>query len=340
MKRQLGLIMAVVMGMTTIPTVAFAEESDGRFAKQQDIVLVHEENGVYRPINSQLNMRFSNSNDDEDIIRVSATEDEEIFHVQGDQYVTLVDKDVYLLVDRIDLDSTNYENNELILDEYEISDKLRENINKAINEQNEIGNKEFEISIFAPSEITTRGSSTSKTYYYYKDKYFRDTIVKYSNSSTPMIEKTGSKTKDAASGFSSFILSTASMVSKTVSAFSYGMSALDLFESIFGKVTYGSNTDRMYTLVLYDKLEKQTDMQFGNEWQSTGCISYKITLKRNDTYQLYESSGESYLCKQTLSTDYVSENYNNAARTVLENFPTPVFDNAIKLKVYSTNIIL
>lgn len=336
--RKLALFMAIVISIGTTSTV-LAKDVD-HDTNKSELYLKYVDHGVYTPVDNTLGIKTA---DDIEIVKVTATEDKELYHINGDKYVSFVDPETYLLLNKVDLDPENVDYSKEVFEQYKISDKLEESINKMIEKQKSVGNDKFEISIYVPAvnaSVDSRTVSTTTSYYSKGDRNFRDTIVKYTNSSTGMIEKKGTDVKTVANSFVSFILSATGVTSKTVSAFGVGQSALDVFETIYGPVAYGSNDDQLYTLVLYDKLEKQTDMQFGSTWYDVGLISYRVALTRNDTYQLYAATGNSFLKKYDLNTTYYSEHFQDAADTVIKNFPTAVFDGAIRIKIHSTNVVL
>lgn len=59
-------------------------------------------------------------------------------------------------------------------------------------------------------------------------------------------------------------------------------------------------------------------------------------MKRNDTYQYYGATGDSYLCKTDLSTKYTSEHYNDPDFAVL-SAPICYIDAPIFIKLYGAS---
>lgn len=118
--------------------------------------------------------------------------------------------------------------------------------------------------------------------------------------------------KKKADAFVNFVLSSVGCASLTVGIFGAGKSALDFFISLHGPVLYGTNDDKTYSVLVYDKKTKETYYYnpYVEEWEE-GCFSQYVKMKRNDTYQFYSSNGESELEKTPLNTEYTTEHYND-----------------------------
>lgn len=327
----ISMLIIITLCVSTY-SVTYATSSSKILDEQSNLVLQMDEYGQYK-IATQKGY---------ETVSAKATEDEEIFHLYDNKYVTWAYDDIYQLVDKIDVDINDFKLNNSIFSQYGISQTLIDNMEKAIVEQKEIGNDNFAISIYAPSMINAKQGNvtTEYSYYYYNGKHFRDISVKYWHMRTDMIENKGSNAKDIANAFINFIISAIGVGSTSVSAFGAGLSALDVYQAAYGTVSYGSHADYTNTLVVYDKIEKQTDMEFAGSWHDPGCISYKVWLDRNDTYQFYSSSGNSHLSKTPINFTYYSESFQSAAARVLYNFPTTYYDDAIRFRIYSTTVVL
>lgn len=265
------------------------------------------------------------------------TEDEGVFHVKGNQYILSTEADNYLLVDKIDVNVDQFSLNQIQFNQYGIPNELVTEIQKTINKQKEIGNDKLEVAIYAPS-LAASNQTENTTYYTYNGRQLRDYAIKYWHMSVSH-EKKGTGAKDTASSIFNFIISSAGVTSKTISLFGWGVSALSAYESIFGSVNYGTQSDKIYINIPYDKITKRTEVYMGGNW-NPGCTTYKAWLDRSDTYQYYSSTGKSKYFEKSLNLEYFSEHYNSAAATAIANAPMQHYDPGIRVKIYGVYNVL
>lgn len=274
-------------------------------------------------------------NIDSRIIEAIATESEDIYLVDGNEYLVQVSQDIYTLAEKIEIDETDFNANTSIFEMYSIPEKLRDDIEENIEREALNDNEDFSISLYVPANISLLSSSA--TDFTYQGHKLRNYIVDYNNCSVGPVNKNGSNAKNAAASLTNFVLSCVGCVSKTVTIFGLGVSAYDVYASIHGEVQYGSQGDKTYSLLVYDKKTKDTHYYdpYVQTWQE-GCFSQYVKMKRNDTYQFYGATGKSELTKKTLSTTYWTEHYYDPLFAV-QAAPVGFVDNYIFVNLYGTS---
>lgn len=288
---------------------------------------------------------------DGDKVSVIATEDKEIYKINDNKYLTLAHDNKYLLSDKIDVCINDYESNNSVFERYKISQNMRDEIKEVITKQKELGNSDFKIEVFAPS-IAQKGDvqimadePLGYSYYTYNYNnqtfYMRDYSVKFSNVRTDDYEQSGTATLNKAKSFVNFIIAITSNWSSTISAFSLGQSAYDVYSAMYGTVGSGSSSDMMRTALVYSWIHKETIVRdLYGEYAGSGCSSYKAWLDHHETYQYYGAVGQGYLTKPNLGKALYSEHFQNPAPTAINYGYTGYTDYFLSTKIHGRNVVL
>lgn len=301
-----------------------------------------------------------------DVIRAKATEDKEIYHIIYDKYLSLAYGDTYVMADKIDIDTSDIGVNEANFKKYNVSSNIIENIKAEISKEEANGNKDFAVAIFAPSIIKTstlqlsqnsnvfqsspitfslnggQRITTETAYYDYCNSgtwfSMQDYKTKYWHASTHMLENKTENAKDIANAFFNLTISSIGTISQIVSIFGVGISALSVYQTLYGPVVYGQQGDFVTTNTIYDIIHKETSVYFNGEWEQ-GSYTYKVWLDRADVYQFYGWTGDSDLQKKSINTVFYSEHYNDNEWAIL-NAPCEQFDFPIRLQICGYNVVL
>ncbi len=265
------------------------------------------------------------------------TVDKEIYAINNsDKFLVACSGDKYLLSDKIDVDTQNFENNIENFEKYGVSERLKNDMQSVIEEQTAIGNNNFTIEVYAPALNEATGEVSvmadeplgTRYYTYYYDGMYhnmKDYSVKYSNLSTGMIKKEGTATLNTAKNFVSFIVSSAGGVSEVVNAFGtylgVVMSAYDLYKSLFGEVISGTANDYISTNLIYARIVKDTYAQdpVYLDYPNIGCVTHKVWLSHNETYHFYHSKGRGELTSTELNKEIYTENFRDPAPYAIDN---------------------
>lgn len=365
MKKILSAFLTIAF-LLSFSSTAFAYNDSGETKdskKSETIILKHEGHGTYKKTQDK----------NENTITATATEDADIYHIKDAQYVTAVGNDKYLLVDRLDIVIDDFSKNTPSLQKYKVPAEICEEMKKNIAIQKELGNKDLEIAVFAPSlakttesnELTQNsgmitGFGLSNTYgmltenglqklyeevlptqyYTYNGYSMKDYMVKYWHNHTPVIEKNGNTALSNAATFINFGVTIAGTFINLPAFVVYGIgtSALDVYEIFNGPVVYGTSGDYMYTMVTYDYITKWTYVWSSNIWQ-LGCMSEKYWLDQQATTQFFASNGDIEQTTVTLNAPYNTENYNYPAPTAVQYMGYVWVDEPLRLRIYDTTVV-
>ena len=297
-------------------------------------------------VNNDINM-VSNG----DKVIVTSTEDEEIYKINENKYLTLAYDNKYLLTDKIDVCIDDYESNYSVFEEYNVSQNIRDEIRTVIDKQKTLGNNDFKIEIFAPS-ITQPSNVqimadeplgyTYYTYNYYNQTfYMRDYSVKYSNVRSDDYQVNGSTALNKAKAFVNFVVSIASNYSTTLYAYSLGQSAYQVYAATYGNVGSGSSNDIIRTALVYSWIHKETIARdLYGEYAGSGCSSYKAWLDHHETYQYYGAIGQGYLVKPYIGQELYSEHFQNPAPTAIDYGYTGYTDYFLRTTIHGRSLVL
>ena len=250
-------------------------------------------------------------------------------------------------MDKINVNTEKIEQNREMFEKYNVPEKLIDRMEKTIEEQKAKNNDSFSISVYAPSilenteyDVQPFATTTTTSYFTYKNHEFKNYQVKYTGLSADEYKNQGTSTKAKAQGFINLIITIGGTVNKTLSAFGTGISALSAFESMHGNVTHTTSDDKMFVNISYDKIEKMTSMKYGTTYRDGDCLTFKVWLNTNDTYQYYASLKKGYLNSKFLNQVYYSENFQNPAEKILQTFPTPHVDFTVRIKIIDMYVAL
>lgn len=284
------------------------------------------------------------------------TQDTEFYQIKNtEQYLAVCSEDKYILTDKIELDI--YDDNEKVFNLYNISDYLRDDIQKVIQEQNALNNSDLKIDLYVPSEYKPNtGASvntiepTGTNYYTYtyngKSYKMKDVSVRYTGLSIANTKK-GSSTLNTAKNFASLVFASADGISRTVAMFGkyagIAMSAYDLYKSIRGEVIKGTAEDKIYTNIPYAKIVKETYAEdtVKHDYPNAGCVSHKVWLDTNETTHFYSTKGKSEFTVTNIKEEIFSPHFKNPAPTAINNGISAMhYDLPLKTTLYGTTYIL
>ena len=128
MKKGISCLLILTMMVAMIIPVS-AENSIGDFKGIKFAEYVgHGEFEISEGLSMGLINENMNTLSDGDRVRVIETEDEEIYKINDNKYLTLAYDNKYLLSDKIDVCIDDYESNHNMFERYEISQNLRDEI--------------------------------------------------------------------------------------------------------------------------------------------------------------------------------------------------------------------
>ena len=274
-----------------------------------------------------------------DIIQAEVTDREDFYQISENQYLVQAYSNVYTLAKKIHLNPFDFNANLDVLDSYNISEALKEDIKENIEKEQNKNNDNFTVDLYVPS-VNNAKNTTNVEYFDYNGYRIRNTIVDYGYLSTDLIKKDGSKAKNEAAALKNFGLSCAGCIYKTVGIFGAGKSALDLYIAKYGAVSSGSATDKTYTTLLYNKYTKQTDCynKAVSSWEE-GCLSKSVYIYQNTTYQYYASNGKELFSQSPLSETYNSEHYTDV-QFAINTAPVCYIDSDIYVTIYGKTVRL
>ena len=328
MKKIVSILCIICLLVNIIPI--YAIETYATNEAQDVIILTTDRNGNYTA-------SAGAKRADKGSIIAKATEDEGIYHIAENKYITSTGCGTFQLTDKFDVDINNFEQSETIFREYCVPDKLKNEIEQNIEEQKMLGNDDLRISLFVPSKIDSDQISSSDaplgtSQYTYKGVTFKDYSVKYWNCSTPLDEVNGSQAKSTASAFFNVLLSAAGVASQTISLFGVGISALSAYEAVKGTVSYGTQNDELRAKVIYDKIVKVTSWYMSGIWNE-GLTTYKVWLNKDNVYQYYASTGNGYLHEKKINKICYSENFESPAKAIYDSGFALNWDAMIRLRI-------
>ena len=246
----------------------------------------------------------------DDYITATATADSEIYHYKDNQYFLLNSPGSYILSDRIDVNTEDFDANQTVFEKYHITDADQKEMKAVIDGQKIIGNDEFSIEIYAPSAT---GETTTNYYNYtYNGTQYRlqDTVVAYRDIHVGPLVEEGTDVLGIAMTLGDIIISVSGATNVIVSLFGPARSAYDLYVALFGKVTTGSSQDKIWVTLKYDRLHKTTSV-YSNTLNTyrAGCVSHKVWIEWAKLYQYYKSAGEEYEKQFSVNKQIFSPNF-------------------------------
>lgn len=358
MKKIISFILVTAIMITiSVPTYA-AEKTEN--AIDMTNVFICNGHGEYILFDIDSNITENNELDSfsaENKITALPTVDEEIFKVcNSDKYLVLTANNKYLLSDKIDVDIQNFSNNIRVFEQYNISNYLKEDMQQVIEKQKELNNNFFTVELYAPAlvvpednvsimSIEPLGTQYYTYYYRGKNNNMKDYSVKYSNLNTGMIKKSGTSTLSTAKNTTSLVISSASIVCEVVNVFgtyaNVAISAYDLFKSLRGEVVTGTGDDYISTNLIYSRIVKETYAQdsVSKDYPNAGCVSHKVWLDHNETYQYYRTKGTGELTNTQIKKEIYTKHFKNPAPTAIDNgISTTHYDLPLTTSLYGKTV--
>lgn len=245
----------------------------------EEIVLIDRGHGEYSESTSFIENIFVG---EEDKIVATATEDEELYYIEDNEYAAEVDENTYQLVERTDIDVDSFDSTDAELSD--IPDNVIEELETTIAEQKELGNDEFEVSLFSTSQQWSDDIHTVNGLRY------RNYFIKYWDLKAA-VNYNGSGTRSVASNVINLAISCAGLRWTSVGIFGAAKSLYDLFADTYGSVS-GTSSDVATAIMLWDKLWKSTHRVDGPYYNSVS--TEKVWLNKS-TFTL--TLGSKFLTK-------------------------------------------
>lgn len=307
-KRVLSLILTLMTVICCVPAHALAYEAADDNEKTT-VVFQSCGNGLYQ-INSpdSANMRTSGT-----LIQATSTENEDVFYVSSNNYLVLSHDDNYVLTEKVEVDVNSFSPQNYPNIPAEVLNGLQKDIERQIT----IGNRDFTAAIYSPvAEVTYMPNLSQSSRDSWGDEYpcgpytLKDYFVELGNANTGMVSKRGTAVSSWAASLFNLIISGGGLASTEVSIFGVGISALDVFESVFGRVEHTNTNDYISEDTVYNKLGKSTYVLLNDMWLfSLG--TQKITITQVNVYQFYAYSGETSYENVPKNSVHKTENYDN-----------------------------
>lgn len=307
-KRVLSLALTLMTLISCAPAHASAYEAADENEKTT-VTFQSSGNGLYQ-INSpnSVNMHTRGA-----LIQATSTENEDVFYMSSNKYLVLSYDDNYVLTEKVAVDVNDFSPQDYQDIPFEVLDSLQKDIERQIS----MGNRDFTAAIYSPvAEVTYEPNSSLSSQNYWGNEYpcgpytLKDYFVELGNANTGMVSKRGKNASTWAASLFNLVISGGGLASKTVSIFGVGISALDFFESLFDKVEQTNTSDYISEDTVYNKLGKSTYVLDGDMWLfSLG--TQKITITEVNVYQFYASDGHTSYEPISKNSVHKTENYDN-----------------------------
>lgn len=222
----------------------------------------------------------------------------------------------YIQLDRIDINTSNFDRSDSVFEEYNISSITLDNIQASINYAQENDNDQLEISLYAINPSLTETITIGNTRY-------RNTYEEIRNASFKPIETTGTSARTDLGNAVSFLLTVFSVVNTNVNFVSSGISLLSYLQNQTGmSVRTGTTSDWCYTTMFYDKLVKHTSVLAHSSWME-GCVSQKLWINKAAVWAYFRSTGQQdKKVDSSINKVYYTKNWNTCYNVALYNWAT------------------
>lgn len=346
MKKALSLLLVFSLLMAMSATALASGDSND---KKEIRVIDQTGHGQYTITKSNPALKGA----DNGVVATPTDIDDTVYYLEAqDLYLVEVFTDNYLLMERIDIASSDDLHN-LGADQRMTPEALA-NLEGAFRQQSELRNDDFYASAFVPAQMenTEPGISTyadgdsersDHEYYTTEDGYnMRDTNLKYWSMHIEY-KKEGKGVSEVAKATKELIVNVLGMSGAIVEVFPipfFGIfkSAYDLYTSINGGVSFGSDGDYINTLVVYDKLEKYTAIAHEPNTWVVGGISKRVWLKEETTTQLYVAKGKTEVFQEDIGTLIESQHFVNTADYIDRSGKLEIsFNDSINYKLNGVN---
>ncbi|MBS5702463.1 MAG: hypothetical protein KHW93_01295 [Butyricicoccus pullicaecorum] len=306
MKKTVSLLLclSMVMGLS-VPAFAASEP----VTHEEIITLRNIGHGEYALVEDSLTAQMS----DDAYITATATQDSEIYHYEGNQYLVRNGNGNFMLNEKVDIDTTAFSNNTVLFDTYDIPVLVQEEIKSVMDAQAAIGNDDLEISIY--SSVTESGSYSHT--YNGKSYTLKDYTTDFRDLHMGPLSYKGSNTWNIAKQVGDFIISKTENISDIVKIFGKFATAYDVATALFGELHTGSTKDEFRIDLVYDRLQKATYVYNTNlGGYQPGCVSHKVWIDTAAVYVFY--NGEQDADVFTVNKEFFSPNYKKPGDTAVK----------------------
>ena len=332
-KKAVAVILTMAMAMS-VGVPAFASECENK-----TMYFVCDSEGRYTMLNTTT-LRDGNTVG-KNIVQAQVTENDRFYKLSGNEYLIEAYGDVYTKAKKIPLNASDYSANKNIMEEYNLSNALKKDIEDTINMQKMNGNFALTVDLYVPASNDNSNTRAfdDETFYYGHNNLMRNTYVNYGYCSTKTVEKNGTNVKNVADSFINLVISSVGCVSDNVAIFGIGMSALDFFEAVYGPVERGTSDDKIQTALSYNKYTKQIDYYdpYIQEW-GEGCLARYVKVYEVNGMQFYGDTGKTQHIQQSVNKEYTSQHYNDY-QFAIDTAPVCYIDPVITTTLYGTHIV-
>lgn len=271
MKKIISLVLIMLLSLNLI-SATFASSSDGELEKNINVKYV---DGVYLP-GSRANMK------------AKMTKEIGVYELKDGKLIIDTGMEVYLPVDRVEINLVNLEQVEKVFEMYDIPEEVKIDILNRRERVLKNKNEDVIVSFVLAKQPKVRGSVTN--YYTYNGHRAKDIIVTYYNVDTIGMEiKSGKYSSEFAENAVQFSLVGAGFASGSIPYIAAGVSLLQIFTEKTGVITFDKDLDDYIEMsLIYDVSNKYTylDINTGHDYQ-LGLISQYVYVNNIHTKQFY-----------------------------------------------------
>lgn len=333
------LVLSLVSSMI-VPAFAYDQEKVDANSKDSHIVRMESVgHGEFKVSNNQNSLTGN-------FVSAEKVNNDEELKISDDKYLIKVTNDTYLLTNKINVNASNFEKCESLLQGYNVDEQHIKSIQEVIEFQKALNNNDFLVEIYVPdtydSDANALSAASETNYYTYTDRYgqrwsMRDIVIKYSNVWTPMITKKGTSAKEKSDAFVNVVISGIGIASTSVSVFGVGKSLYDLYVAARGPVVSSRSTDQSNSSALYDRIEKLSQYYAPALAKYVdGKTSHKVWMNKLETRQLYNGNPNPFDTTVTINKVAYSQYWDNNAMTIQPYG----WEDYLKFKMYDATIIL
>ena len=256
------------------------------------------------------------------VVYAKSLHDGEMLQLSDNTYLGKAEGTNYIQMDRIDVDVDNFNREDPVFEEYDISETALDNIQEAIAYAEENDNDELEISLYAISPNLTEYITVGGNNY-------RNTYEEIRNASFKPIETSGPTTKDKLQAAKTFTLTLFSVFEGPIGYVTTGISLFDYYVAqTKASVNKGTLDDWSYTTMFYDKLVKHTAISRNSAWME-GCVSQKLWINKAAVWAYFRSSGQQDNKVDTfINTTKYTKNWDTCYNVTLYNWATGAIKDA------------
>jgi len=314
-KKMMSLALALAMCLSLCVPAFAATSAESKSSENATAIFTDCGNGLYQPATGN-SLRVISS---DSTIQATSTENSDIYCIESRSF-----DNNYVLTERQEVDVDTFDPE----DYSDIPVEVLENIKVEIEKQQQVGNEEFTVAIYAPASATARNYWGG--IYTYGPYQLKDYFVELGNARTGWVEKKGTTASTWSSELTSVVISVVGLKSKKVSIFSTGISVLDyaLKQAGISKLSKTTSNDSVEEDTVYSKLGKSTYVLDNDAWLfSLGTT--KVTLKELNTYSFFTETGSTSYISSNPNTTLTSENYDNP-RMAIQMLGVGFFDDPIE----------